>query len=58
MVVTRDTDHFEISLLNIDAPRNAVKSFNNNNKKRKSDKKKNTKMKKKVGNNISDIVCE
>ena len=31
MVVTLDTAHFETSLLNADAPRNAVSIFNNKN---------------------------
>ena len=39
MVVTLDTAHFEISLLNADASRNAVKIIFNNNTKRENEKK-------------------
>ena len=57
MLVTLDTSHFEISLLNADALRNAVQIIQKqeyiNGKKRQEQISK----KMKIGNNISDIVC-
>ena len=64
MVVTRDTAHFERSLLNADAYINAVQIIQKqdyNNRKNKETKNKNTKKKKKIGNNIiyqCEIVCQ
>ena len=60
MLVTLDTAHFERSLLNADAPLNAVqiiqKQEYNKEKKRQKNK---YQRKNKIGNNISDtcIVC-
>ena len=57
MVVTPDTDHFERSLLNADAPRNAVQIIQNTNN--NTDRKKETRTiskKKKIGNNISNLL--
>ena len=57
MVVTPDTDHFERSLLNADASRNAVQIIQNTNN--NTDRKKETRTiskKKKIGNNISNLL--
>ena len=40
MLVTLDTDQFEISLLNADAPTNAISIIDNNNRKVKRDQNK------------------
>ena len=56
MLVTLDTAHFERSLLNTDAPENAVQIIKNNNTTtEKKRQRTNTERKKKIGKNISGI---
>ena len=55
MLVTLDTAHFERSLLNTDAVRNAVQSITIIQKGKNRPEQ--IPMKKKVENDISDIVC-